>query len=89
MGRRRALALGSRGVLQICAKYPNLAQPRRAGAVRPLRGPLNMYLAKFAPPHVAQRSGTGGYVRGARQVFALGPVAPGGPRAGTLRRPWV
>lgn len=47
-----------------------------------------MYLAKFAPPHIAQRSGTGGYVRGSRQVFALGPVAPGGPRAGTLRRPW-
>ena len=48
-----------------------------------------MYLAKFAPPHVAQRSGTGGYVRSNRQVIALGPVAPGGPRAGTLRRPWV
>ena len=33
--RRRALALGLRGVLQICAKYPNLAQPGTPGCSAP------------------------------------------------------
>ena len=76
MGRRRALALGSRGVLQICAKYPNLAQPRRAGAVRAYGPAKHVFSEICAPTH---RPALRHWRLRARLPVGLCPGA-GGPR---------